>query len=243
MLSKFFKNSKNHLPIKLFVIAALGNFILVMFALFLFIAASADPAENKNNTDLVYFNKRPESGDPLMTRVPNFKDYIARPIINSSDPILGKSEVPFTIAQFSDFKCPACASNMENIKKLASRYPDRVRFIWKDFPQSDLNSDTWKAALAGRCGADQGKFWEYEKLIFENNSNLSDQALVELAGRAGMDTDEFKKCYGGYVNNKLLIDNLIEAEALGISGVPTVYVNDKALTGELKYEDLEMMIK
>jgi len=91
-------------PTKLFVIAALGNFILLMF-LFLSLKFSLSVPQTDKGEN---YQKSYKNLDPLITRVSGFKDIIDGPIINNIDPSLGPEAAPVTITYFADYQCQYC---------------------------------------------------------------------------------------------------------------------------------------
>lgn len=55
-----------------------------------------------------------------------------------------------------------------------------LRLEWRDFPY--LGDESVNAAVAARAAQEQGKFWEYHDLLYENQAaGFSDETLVELS--------------------------------------------------------------
>lgn len=124
-----------------------------------------------------------------------------------------------------------------------AKYQDKVRFIWKDYPENNDKSDSWQAAVAGRCAQNQGKFWPYHDLLFAQKVNFTKGKLLELATSLSMDKDKFSKCLNSIDVKKPIIDNIKEANTLEITGVPFVYINDQELMGQATFEDMSRMIE
>ena len=76
-------------------------------------------------------------------------------------PALGPATAPVTIVEYADFGCPACWEwyKLGILNQLRAKYGDQIRFVWRDFPVITLLSP--KAAEAGQCAHEQGKFWEF----------------------------------------------------------------------------------
>ena len=98
--------------------------------------------------------------------------YIATAMIDRPNPQIGPKSAPITIVEFGDYGCSSCliwaAAGMR--QQLLDKYGDKVRFVWADFPVVTLDSP--KAAEAGRCAYDQGKFWEYQDYLYNNYQGL-----------------------------------------------------------------------
>lgn len=104
------------------------------------------------------------------------------------EPILGKADAPVTMIEFSDFQCPFCARyTSQTFPQIKKEYIDtgKVRAVFKNFPLP-FHSDAQKAAEAGECAAEQGKFWEYKEKLFQNQSNLSVSDLKEYASELSL---------------------------------------------------------
>ncbi|MDO8429563.1 MAG: thioredoxin domain-containing protein [Candidatus Daviesbacteria bacterium] len=90
-------------------------------------------------------------------------------------PILGNESAKVTLIEFSDYECPFCSRfHTDAFKQIKSEYIDtgKVKFYYRDYPLAQIHPGAQKAAEATRCAADQGKFWEYHSLVFENQTAI-----------------------------------------------------------------------
>lgn len=237
---KFFKRPK--FPVILFIASSLAIFILFVFVFFI---TKISPPLASGGADIrgkYYLNENYSEGDLLITKVPRLKDMLAGPIISDLDPGMGNKEAPVTIVIFSDYQCGFCQKQEQTLKNLLNQYGDKIRLIWKDYPESDENSISFLAAVAGRCAQEQKKFWEYHDLLFQNSGGLNSKILFELARKLNLNINQFNYCLSGSEAEQLIKDNIEEADALGISGVPFIYVNDREVMGEITFEELEEII-
>lgn len=234
---------KENFPTTLFVSASLLAFV-VFVALYIVFSLNFNQYARDNRPVaekpyVKYFLKDANKNqDQMMTRVPNLSDILAGPIITADDPALGSIGVPVDIVIYSDFKCRYCIDQEKIIKQALEKYQGKVRLVWKDYPEKDLGSESFQAAVAARCAAVQGKFWEYHDLLFVETGSLNDEVYLDLAKRAGLDKGVFDDCLENQSTRKYILSNMTEADALEISGVPFVYVNDQKLSGEISFDDL-----
>ena len=56
------------------------------------------------------------------------------------------------------------------LDQLRAKYGDQIRFVWRDFPVITLLSP--KAAEAGQCAHEQGKFWEFHDLVYNHDGAI-----------------------------------------------------------------------
>lgn len=239
---KLFKGKK--FPTTIFIIASIANFILLGSLFFFFkVKFDYDKKLEKEMGGKYYLNNNFNDGDSLITRIPSLKDMLAGPIISDFDPALGSKKAEVNIVYFSDFKCNYCQKQENVIKQIIDNYKNEVRLIWKDYPESDIYSESFKAAIAARCAQEQGKFWQYHDLLYENENSFNKDLFISLAQEAGLKTDLFSKCLDDIETAQLIKDNILEAQALDINGIPFIYINNQEVMGEVSYEDLEKMIK
>lgn len=90
-------------------------------------------------------------------------------------PPLGSLSAPVTLIEFSDYECPFCSRFYNDAEaQIKKEYIDsgKVKLYYRDFPLKQIHLGAQKAAEAARCAGDQGKYWEYHNLLFENQSNI-----------------------------------------------------------------------
>jgi protein-disulfide isomerase len=162
--------------------------------------------------------------------------------VNPDDPSQGKADAPVTVVEFSDFQCPFCLRVMPTLKELRTKYGDRMRLVWKDFPLTQIHPQAFVAAQAGNCAREQGKFWEYHDKLFGNQSSLQPDSLKKYAADAGLDTAKFNQCLDSSKYEARVQDALAAGGRLGISSTPTVYVNGRMINGAQPIEVFESVI-
>lgn len=250
---------KPKFPIALFVVSSLLTFIVLgIFYLLFFVLYSNSTSRLSTapvngsfgeyyslarSLDQDYLNGGYRSDDPYLTKNPDVQDLIVGPIISEKDPALGVDKAAVTIVEFSDFECGFCKAQEEKIKKMIDKYEGKIKLIWKDYPQNNPETISFKAAVAARCAGEQGKFWPYHDLLFENNNNLNERTFTRIAKFLELDTDRFNKCLTEQATKNSVLDNIFEANSLDINGVPFIFVNDQEIMGELDIEALENMVK
>ena len=239
-MSKLFKSSK--FPTPLFIVASLATFFA--FGIIYFFAeldrqtnfSQGEPAPYQ-----YYLNKEYSKGDPYITKNPGLADMLTGPIISDLDPHKGGMQSPVTIVLFSDYVCSFCEQQEETIKQILLDFEGSVSLIWKDYPENNPESISWQAALAARCAGEQDAYWLFHDLLYQNNNNLNQTTFVALARELNLNLEIFKDCLSSERTANLVKDNIIEANALGIKGIPFLYVNDQEVMGEITYDELKEM--
>jgi len=241
-----FKKEKISIP--LFVSASILVLIFLL-VLYYFVGLSLaekifdDRFAKDVRVEKVYLNDNYQEGDPFITKNPDLGDILAGPIIAKNDPFLGAEQAPVTLVVYSDFKCEACHKQEVTLKQILEKYKDKVRLIWKDYPDKKITSDSFQASLAGRCAHEQGKFWEYHDLLFANSDQFNKDKFIEFAKQLNLDEGKFDNCLKVLKYQKEISDNIKEANALDITGVPFTYINNQEVLGEISIDDLSRMVE
>ena len=117
-----------------------------------------------------------------------------------------------------------------------------LRLEWRDFPYR--GQESVKAALAARAAQDQGKFWEYHDLLYENQSGgFSEERLIELAREAGLDVERFEEDLASGRFEHAVAEDFREGQEMGITGTPTFIINGRVLAGSQPLEVFEEAIE
>ena len=158
---------------------------------------------------------------------------------------LGTNKPQVTIVEFGDFACPFCQESATGTRKLLADYKDKVKLIFRDYPLHDNSIDL---ASAARCAGEQGKFWEIYDEFYANQDKFTAVSgdaltaqLMSLAAFLKLNTSQFSDC----LTSKKYIDQIRkdyeDGENLQISGTPTWFINNYALTGYVpaaKFQEL-----
>ena len=145
----------------------------------------------------------------------------------------GDPNAPITIVEFADYQCPGCGSFALTVKPqidLLLVQTGKAKFVYYDFPLISIHAHTFLASRAGRCANDQGRFWEFQDIMFRNQSTWAakDQVLgdfLDYGEQAGADRESFEACVKSEKHADVVTANMRLGEELGIDGTPTIMVS------------------
>jgi len=152
------------------------------------------------------------------------------------DPSTGPANAKITMVEFSDFECPHCRELYENLKTLLPEHPE-IRFIFKNYPLTQIHPWAETAAIGARCAYIQNPaaFWKVSGLIFDNQDVISAEnvwdKLNEFAAQAALDQATFKSCLTSKEAKDAVDNNLREGESLSVASTPTVFINGRPIAG------------
>jgi protein-disulfide isomerase len=162
--------------------------------------------------------------------------------IAPDDPSQGPANAPVTIIEFSDFQCPFCLRVMPTLKRVRETYGDKVRIVWKDFPLTSIHPQAFKAAEAGNCAREQGKFWEYHDQLFANQQALQPEYLKKYAADAGLDASKFNACLDTARYSDRVQEQMGIGTGLGVGSTPSMFINGRLVSGAQPYETFVSVI-
>ena len=160
----------------------------------------------------------------------------------SDDPWQGSPVAPLVIVEFGDFQCPFCKEAAPILKEVLKRYPEAVKFIYRDFPVSSIHSEAITAAEAANCAYRQGKFWQYHDALFERQDDLGSELYLALAQSLRLDTEEFSNCLSQHQALAEIQSDFSDGVAAGVSGTPAWFVNGRKIEGVLTLELWQKLI-
>ncbi len=157
-------------------------------------------------------------------------------------PALGPQDAPVTIIEYSDFGCPACWYwyKIGVLDQLRAKYGDQIRFVWRDYPVITLLSP--RAAEAGQCANEQGKFWEFHDTIYAHERAISASDLKAYAAAIGLNMDLFNECVSSRRYQDRVNAEQHEAFGYGFNGAPFFLVNGQVLIGPQSLQVFEGLI-
>jgi protein-disulfide isomerase len=156
-------------------------------------------------------------------------------------PSWGKKDARVTLVEFSDFQCPFCSRASVAVKKLKELYPNDLRIEFRDYPLSQ-HAQARGAAEAGHCAEEQGKFWEYHDLLFQNARALDQADLQRYAVQAGLDVKTFNSCLESDRARGAVETSISLGQKAGVQGTPALYINGVKLIGLLPIPLLQAFI-
>ncbi|MAS35488.1 MAG: hypothetical protein CL610_15865 [Anaerolineaceae bacterium] len=157
------------------------------------------------------------------------------------DPAHGPADAPVVIIEFSDFNCPYCGRfARETLPLLRENYDGRIRFVYRDFPI--LGDSSLQAAIAAECADDQGAFWDFHDLLFENQRGFNQEGFIRFSEELALDGEQFVACQNDPATRDEVIADYAEAERLGVSGTPTFFINGRRVVGAQPYEVFQGVI-
>lgn len=162
--------------------------------------------------------------------------------INPDDPTIGPENAKVIIIEAGCFKCQYTKQEVPIINKIMKNYEGKVRLIYKDFPISSLHPDASLVSEAARCANEQNKFWEYYKILFDNQDKTSIEDLKQYAKELNLNITQFNECLNTNKYKSAVDKEIQDGVTAGIYGTPTIFINDQVFVGPKTYSELKQAI-
>ncbi len=202
---------------------------------------------SKDGKTLIRLTKLDLSKDPYAE--------VMKKIDVSGRPARGNKAAKVVVVNYDDFQCPFCSRMHQTLfPQLLKEYGDRVVFIYKDFPLSEIHPWAMHAAVDANCLASQNNdaYWEFADHIHTNQGEVNSEksregqlgALDRLALLQGqnhsLDVAKLQSCMKAQ-NEDVVKASLREGETLGVNATPTLFVNGQEVDGALPISELRVV--
>lgn len=162
-----------------------------------------------------------------------------RPDVSDQDHSIGPANAPVTLVEYGDYECPYCFQAHPIVTALRALLGDKVRFIFRNFPLTQLHPHAYHAAeaaesVAANAGADA--YWIMHDTIFEHQQDsrdaLDDAHLVRYAATAGADPNQVERDLEESRFEDRVRDDFRSGVRSGVNGTPTFFINGQRFDGD-----------
>jgi protein-disulfide isomerase len=190
-----------------------------------------------------------------MTKLDLTKDPYAenmKKIDLSGRPARGSKDAKVVVVNYDDFQCPFCSRMHQTLfPELLKEYGDRVQFVYKDFPLSEIHPWATHAAVDANCLAAQNNeaYWDFADHIHANQREVNSEkgreaqfaALDRLTTEQGqmhnLDQTKLQSCVKAQ-SEETIKASVREAEGVGVTATPTLFINGQEMDGALPVSEM-----
>ncbi len=165
--------------------------------------------------------------------------------------VTGAKNAPFTIVEFSDYECPACAifaTEFEGLFESKLVSSGKVQFAYRDFPLPQ-HANANAASLAAACAADHGKFAEYKRILFRAQTDWASSSVSEVlnqfadyANQVGLDGTTLRSCIDTASAQAAIDADVAAGKRVGLNATPSFVINNFLVSGALPVEAFEAIM-
>ncbi|MFU8946323.1 Na+/H+ antiporter NhaA [Mycetocola zhadangensis] len=163
---------------------------------------------------------------------------LERPVNPARDHIFGAVDAPLTLVEYGDFQCGFCLKATGSVEEVHRELGDRLRYVWRHAPLTRYHPNALAAAEASEAASLQGKFFEFERSLFADQENQLPSHIIRRAQELGLDVERFEADLTSAAVAARVRDDMLDAEAMDITAVPTFFVNGRRHTGPYDAQSL-----
>jgi protein-disulfide isomerase len=172
-------------------------------------------------------------------------------------PIRGNPAAKVTVINYDDLECPYCARMHQSLfPDTMERYKDKVRFIYKDDPLTELHPWAMRAAVDANCIAAQSTpvYWTYVDYLHSHGQEVNgedrdvtksfealDRIARQIATIARLDEGKLNECIAKQDHTQV-DTSMHEADKLGVTGTPAIFVDGERVEGYVPEQQLWAVI-
>jgi protein-disulfide isomerase len=153
-------------------------------------------------------------------------------LIKEDSPTMGPSDAKVTIVEFLDPECESCRAMYPVVKDIMAEYEGKVRLVVRYFP---LHSNSVLAATVTEAAGEQGKYWEMQQKLFENQSQWGEkqtpqrELFIGYATELGLDQQKFEAALSDPKYATKIQRDQNDGKTVGVKGTPTFFINGQRI--------------
>ncbi|MGI8551970.1 MAG: DsbA family protein [Dehalococcoidia bacterium] len=158
--------------------------------------------------------------------------------VSEHDHVEGPATAAVTLVEHGDYGCPYCGRAYPIVKEVQRRLGDRLRFVYRSFPLSQMHPYAQHAAEADEAAAAQEEFWQMHDALYEHQRALDDAHLAKYAAGLGLDTTRFAHDTAAHVFAARVHEDFLSGVRSGVNGTPTFFINGARHDGSYELDPL-----
>lgn len=190
---------------------------------------------------LIKFDMSKDPYDELMSKI----DTRGRPS-------RGAKQAKVVVVNYDDFECPFCSRMHQTLfPQILKEYGDRVSFVYKDYPLTEIHPWAVHAAVDANCLAalNPDAYWDFADYIHANKQQVDvektpgsrleaiDKMAMLQGQRHNVDVVKLQSCVKAQ-NEDAVKASMKEADDLGVSATPTLFINGQKIDGAVPMSEI-----
>jgi protein-disulfide isomerase len=185
-----------------------------------------------------------------------YKDYQARKLdfmarenvsvfVREHSQTLGPDDAKVYLVEFSDPACETCSAFHPFVKHLMASHPGKIKLVLRYAPFHD-GADYFVKIL--EAAKRQGKFWQTLEIMYKtqrywaSHHNPQPQLIWKFLPEAGLDLEKIRRDMQDPDIDKIIQQDLADAQMLDVRKTPGFFVNGKPLIS-FGYEQLQALVE
>jgi len=158
--------------------------------------------------------------------------------VSARDHIRGPATAPVTLLEYGDYQCPYCGEADPIVDEIQRQLGDGLRFVFRNFPLTEMHPHAEHAAEAAEAAAAHGKFWEMHDTLYAHQDALDDHHLAAYGAALGLAPAEIHTALAGHAHMNRIREDFLSGVRSGVNGTPTFFINGIRHDGTFDFDSL-----
>jgi NhaA family Na+:H+ antiporter len=164
---------------------------------------------------------------------------LQRPVDAGRDHVRGGNHRDaVTVVIYADYLCPYCRRLRRVMKRLRQTLGERLRYVFRHFPNERAHPGAEFIARAAEAAAKQDRFWEMHDWLYEQEPPITQQQLLDFARALGLDIERFNHDLPRNETRRRVNEDLTEGQRNGVRGTPTVFIDGARYDGAWDFHSM-----
>ncbi len=163
--------------------------------------------------------------------------------VGPHDHVHGREDAEVTLVEYGDFECPHCGRAYPIVKQVQKHVGDRLRFVFRNFPLSEIHPNAVTAAETAEFAGENGKFWQMHDRLFENQQYFGPETFQRLVQGLELSTSSWEEALEKGVYDDRVRGDFRGGVRSGVNGTPTFFINGKRHDGPFDFDILVAAIE
>jgi protein-disulfide isomerase len=145
--------------------------------------------------------------------------------VSERDHIRGPATALVSLVEYGDYECPYCGEAYPVVEELQQVLGDRLQFVFRHFPLTQMHPHAEGAAEAAEAAGAQDMFWEMHATLYTHQHALDGAHLIQYAIALGLDPTSFRDALIGRSYEKRVREDFLSGVRGGVNGTPTFFID------------------
>lgn len=162
--------------------------------------------------------------------------------VSERDHIRGPATALVSLVEYGDYECPYCGQTSPVVEELQRVLGDRLRFVFRHFPLTQVHPHALGAAEAAEAAGAQDMFWEMHATLFTHQHALDGAHLIGYAIALGLDPTSFRDALDRRSYEQRVREDFLSGVRSGVNGTPTFFIDGVRYDGPPEFDSLLVVL-
>ncbi|MEU8263342.1 thioredoxin domain-containing protein [Micromonospora sp. NPDC048999] len=158
--------------------------------------------------------------------------------VTETDHVRGPADAAVTIVEYGDYQCRFCGAAYANLTEVLRQRGDIARLVYRHFPIANIHPYAEGAAEAAEAAGRRGRFWDLHDWLYQHQDQLDPVHLSLGVEQLGLPPDDVNAEVDEHAHADRIRRDFVGGIRSGVTGVPTLFVNDVRHDGGYDLADL-----